>query len=226
MSDFNILPTSIQGLGISERAQETTPSTELGQDDFLNLLVTQLQNQDPLNPAEGSEFVAQLAEFSTVSGITDLNTSFDDLAASLQSNRALEASTMVGRTVLVNSNTAQYQPGQTVQGTVSVDAPIDGDVIVTVYNSAGEIVRDFNAGQPQDGRVDFSWDGLNDEGDAVGEGEYEFNAVAVIGGDNFSLPLQLSSKVTSVTVPPDGSEAILNIAGVGSVPLRSIREIL
>ena len=87
-----ILPAELQNLALKEPVKKTDKS--LGQDDFLNLMLTQLQNQDPTNPMDSSNFMSQIAQFSTVNGITDLNSSFASLSSSLQSNQALQASTM------------------------------------------------------------------------------------------------------------------------------------
>ena len=95
--------TGIESLS-SDRLKQTVEKKSLGQEEFLELMMTQLQNQDPLNPAESGEFLSQIAQFGTVNGITELQQSFSTLASSLQSNQALQASTMVGRSVLVESN--------------------------------------------------------------------------------------------------------------------------
>ena len=91
----------------SDRLKTEPKDKSLGQDEFLELMMTQLQNQDPLNPAESGEFLSQIAQFGTVNGITELQQSFSTLASSLQSNQALQASTMVGRSVLVENNILQ-----------------------------------------------------------------------------------------------------------------------
>ena len=77
--------------------QDDTPKDELGQSQFLELMITQIKHQDPLNPAEGGEFLSQLAQFGTVNGITELQSSFDVLATTLQSSQALQASTILPR---------------------------------------------------------------------------------------------------------------------------------
>ena len=96
----------------------------MGQDDFLRLMTTQLQAQDPMEPMKTGEIFSQLAQFGTVSGIQDLQESFDSLASNLQSMQALQASSMVGQTVLVESGTAQLNSGQVIEGSIETPPAI------------------------------------------------------------------------------------------------------
>ena len=97
----DILPPGLQNLGINQQTQPDKSRNDLGQDEFFQLMVAQLTNQDPLKPLESNEFLGQVAQFSTVTGVQDMHQAITDLAASFQSNQALQASTMVGRDVLV-----------------------------------------------------------------------------------------------------------------------------
>src|SRR3569623_2873173 len=116
----------------------------LSQTDFLKLMTSQLQNQDPLKPLDNSEFVSQMAQFSTVSGIQALQNSFSTLATSLSPGQALQAASLVGHTVLTPSTTASLSAGGTMS--LGVDAPASGDVIVNVTDASGQLVRRIDLG--------------------------------------------------------------------------------
>ena len=103
------LPPELAGLELKQ--PEKKANDELGQSEFLDLMIAQLQHQDPLNPADSGEFLGQLAQFGTVNGITELQNSFADLATSLQSSQALQASTLVGRNVLIPGNVVNFAGG-------------------------------------------------------------------------------------------------------------------
>ncbi len=95
-----------QVFGVNSTSSATKPTKELGQEDFLKLLVAQLKNQDPNNPADNGEFLGQIAQFSMVSGIDDLGVSFDGIASSLYTSQAMQAAELVGKHVLIETNTA------------------------------------------------------------------------------------------------------------------------
>ena len=128
MTDFSdFLPPGISNLGISSAEPKNEDRQELGQDQFFDLMVAQLTNQDPLNPLESNEFIAQVAQFSTVNGIKQVQESIGELATSFQSGQALQASTMVGRDVLVPGQRGVLHPGAMLSGAVDV-ASATGDL--------------------------------------------------------------------------------------------------
>ncbi|MCK7583278.1 MAG: flagellar hook assembly protein FlgD [Chromatiales bacterium] len=147
------------------------PPTRLGQDQFLELMVAQLKNQDPLKPMQNGEFLSQMAQFGTVSGIQDLQKSFGQMAGALQSNQALLASSLVGRAVL--------RPGQP-RWLLATAARLLGAVELPQARSrcahrrcsmpAGQVVRQFALGAQSAGTIKFSWDGLSNSGAAMPAG--------------------------------------------------------
>ena len=100
---------ALGGLGLE--VPQTVREGDLGQEDFLHLMLTQLKNQDPFKPMESGEFLGQIAQFGTVQGLAGLQTSFDSLSSSLVSNQALQASTVVGRSALVQTSTIGIAAG-------------------------------------------------------------------------------------------------------------------
>ncbi len=199
-------------------------SDELGQDVFLELMVTQMKNQNPLKPQENSEFVAQLAQFSSVEGIDKLNTTMDDFVGSFQSNQALQASSLVGRTVKVESNQSYLPSDGVIAGTIDLPQSTN-DLKMMISNAQGEKVAEVMMGPQEAGEIDFAWDGTDEGGEQHGPGNYEFTVLANIGGESQEVPTALSANVDSVTVGANGT-INLNVAGAGTVPMSKVREIL
>lgn len=213
---------------VSTQAKHAPPpkkGNELGQDVFLELMITQMRNQNPLDPQDNSAFVAQLAQFSSVEGLDKLNTTTEKLAAMFQSSQALQASSMVGRTVKVNSETAILELGKSIAGTI--DLPFSSsEVEMNIYNASGVLVAKEHLGQRAAGEIEFAWNGKGLDGELLNSGEYRFEVLASSGGDTKEqLETALSANVDSVSVGQNGT-LTLNVAGVGPVSIAKIKEIL
>ena len=205
------------------RAQTQTKRNELGLDDFFKLMITQLKNQDPMKPMENGEFLSQIAQFGTVSGIDKLNKTFDDLAANLTSGQAIQAGTLIGREVLVPGGAAALRPGESVRGIVNLDASA-AEVVLHIYNGAGALVRDLNLGGHPAGDVQFSWDGMTTAGTYAPSGTYFIQAEALAGDKAHAIDTQLYATVQSVNLGEEGG-LTLDLAGLGTVPFSNVRAI-
>ncbi len=204
--------------------QETKQSKDLGKNEFLELLVAQLNNQNPLEPQENGEFIAQLAQFSQVEGIEKLNTSMGSLLSGYQSSQALQASSLVGRKVIVPSDKAVVDTSETFKA--SLVLPVSSsNVYVNVYDSAGKAVSRVNLGQQAAGNVSFMWDGKDSNGDLMPPGTYKFEAQATYPEGTKGLYTLLPANVDSVVLGQNGSEMRLNLAGIGAVPLSQVQTI-
>lgn len=204
-------------------AEDETKRNELGQNAFLELMITQLSNQDPLSPQEGAEFVAQLAQFSSVEGIQNLNTTVNDLAGSFRSSQALQASALVGRSVRVPTEFASLAQGEPVKG--SIELPLTTNQLqLDVYDAAGQLISQRSLGTQAAGDVEFTWDGLTTDGVQAEPGEYRFRASALIEGENTELVTNLNANIDSVTLG-QGSDVTLNVARVGPVALKDVKEL-
>ncbi|PKM30256.1 MAG: flagellar biosynthesis protein FlgD [Gammaproteobacteria bacterium HGW-Gammaproteobacteria-11] len=198
---------------------------ELGKDQFLTLLVTQLNNQDPLAPQENGEFIAQLAQFSTVEGIETLNTSMEALLSGYQSSQALQASALVGRKVIVPSDKAMVDTTQGIKGQLALPQP-SNNVYVNVMADDGSLVTRINLGNKAEGMHDFVWDGTDDSGNIMPPGRYTFEAMAVQDGGNKQLATLLPANVDSVSLGNGtGGQMMLNVAGLGSISLSNVYSI-
>ena len=239
MSDVSATSGALNSLSIREKTKEEPTNNELGQSAFLELMITQLENQDPLSPQENGEFISQLAQFSSVEGIDRLNTSFDSFSANFLSNQALQASSLVGRSVTVPSDTAILDQLGIVSG--SFDLPASTlDMSINIYTEAGELAQTIPLGLQTAGEKVMRWDGLNVEinGEIVDwtegipeedlpeplpPGKYRFEVNAMVDGENTQLETALSANVNSVTMGADGNIS-LNLAGLGSVSLDEVKQ--
>ncbi|SDH75282.1 flagellar basal-body rod modification protein FlgD [Pseudomonas benzenivorans] len=202
--------------------QDTTQNKELGKNEFLNLLVAQLNNQNPLEPQGNGEFIAQLAQFSTVEGVEKLNTSMESLLSGYQSSQALQASSLVGRKVIVPTDKAVVDTSESFKASLVLPVT-SSNVYVNVYDSAGTVVNRVNLGEQAAGNVSFIWDGKDASGNLLPPGTYKFEAQATYDGETKGLYTMLPANVDSVTL--GGSELTLNLAGLGSVPLSQVQVI-
>ena len=203
-----------------------TGSSALGKDSFLQLLVTQLKNQNPLDPQDNTAFVAQLAQFSSLEGITTLNDTVNSLSGGLQSSQALQASSLVGRSVIVQTNEAYVDPasGKPFNGTVVVkDA--DSKPVITITDADGEVVRTLEMGSQKAGNADFTWDGKDDDGVLLDKGSYTFTAASKTDTGTTALTTYLPATVNSVTLSKTGGEIMLNLAGLGSIGMSKVQTI-
>lgn len=202
--------------------QDTKQNKDLGKNEFLNLLVAQLNNQNPLEPQGNGEFIAQLAQFSQVEGIEKLNTSMESLLSGYQSSQALQASSLVGRKVIIPSEKAVVDTSESFKATAVLPVS-SSNVYVNVYDNAGSLVSRVNLGEQAAGNVSFIWDGKDSNGNLMPPGTYKFEAQATYGSETKGLYTMLPANVDSVTL--GGGELMLNLAGLGSVPLSQVQVI-
>jgi flagellar basal-body rod modification protein FlgD len=230
MAIGNVTSTSslLESLSIdkknSDAAGTENGKTKLDKNAFLKLMIAQLKNQNPLEPTTNADFVAQLAQFSSVEGIEQLNTTVGQIANGNQSSQALQASSLVGRTVKVATNSGTLGSSGKVSGTVSVPTSTSG-VELSVFNPSGELVFKQDLGAQKPGDVSFVWDGKNAAGQAMPAGNYRFAAVSTYDGKPLQLPTYLGANVNSVTLGANNT-VTLNVQGVGPVAVGAVKEIL
>ncbi|WP_371318952.1 flagellar hook assembly protein FlgD [Pseudomonas sp. PDM33] len=221
----NSVLTSLNAGSKSSSSTTETGTSALGKDSFLQLLVTQLNNQNPLDPQDNTEFVSQLAQFSSLESMQNLDTTLGTFYSSFQSSQALQASSLVGRSVIVNSSKVQVDdPSAGVNGTLVMPSGGDG-VTLKIYDDSGDLVRTVDMGSQKAGNIDFKWDGKDDSGELVGAGTYTVKATASLDGTSTALTTYLPATVNSVTLGQNGGEMSLNLAGIGAVSASSIQTI-
>ena len=197
--------TSIDSIlaNISSTSSSTSTSSSsaaggtLGKDSFMQLLVTQLQYQDPLNPMDNTEFTAQLAQFSQLESLENMSTTLEALAVLESSLNNIQAVSFIGKTVNANGNTVEYD-GSAVQLGYSLDDDAT-TVRVSIYNEDGEKVRTLEYGSTAEGSQSVTWDGNDDDGNACGSGTYSYYVNAYdVEGDAISATTYASGTVTGV----------------------------
>jgi flagellar basal-body rod modification protein FlgD len=219
------MPVSQVGSGseIGAATSATTRRQSFGQEEFLKMMLAQLKNQDPLKPLEPSQFLGQLAQFSTVTGIQGMQQSLASLNATLGSSSLMEGASLVGRDVLSAASTARLGPAGGVGG--AVVAPQGANAVqIAVRDLSGALVRRFEV-PAGDGVVDFRWDGLDQSGERAASGLYSIEAIGLVGGSGQSLEVLLEQRVNSVTIDGAAGGLVLNTSG-GPVALDRVRRVM
>lgn len=211
--------------GRSDATKIGQGANSLDVNDFLSLMVAQFKNQDPTKPVDNAQFIAQLASFSTVSGIGDLNKSMTALSDSYQSNQTLQAASLLGRNVLVARDTGYLPAGGAVGAAVDVPAGSQR-VAVQIKDSAGALVRTVDLGSPATGLAKFTWDGLSDSGAALPAGRYTVSAQALVAGKAQAATTYVEAAVQSVTMGGGaGKPVTVSLVGLGDVSLADVKQI-
>jgi flagellar basal-body rod modification protein FlgD len=205
-------------------AQAKKSQQNLGIDEFLTLMTTQLKNQDPLKPLDGTAFIAQLAQFGTVSGIEEMKSSMESLAESLRSTQLMNGTALVGRDVLVPSEGFKHTEGVSVSGELFVPEGT-ADIELRITDSAGAVVRTMTM-PTTPGQASFTWNGLKNDGTPAASGEYEVEVVANVAGQNESLPTAINTRVTSVTVDASGAGLVLNTPALGPISMADVYRVM
>jgi len=209
-------------LGLATKTPDKKEKTD--EDQFLQLMLAQMKNQDPFKPMENGQFLSQLAQFSTVSGINEMNESFQTIAGSLQSNQALQASSMVGRSVVVPAENS-YLSASGMRGAVQVDELVES-VIVRITDQSGQVIRQVDLGPQEPGQVDFLWDGKGADGQQYPPGVYGISADSRLGQRSEALQTFANTSVESVTIGKGGQGLTLNLTGIGSYGMSDVKQIL
>ncbi len=209
----------------SSTAAKAKSSPTLGQDEFLKLMIAQFKNQDPFKPLASGEFLSQLAQFSTVSGVQDLQTSFKAMSTSLVSNQALQASSLLGRSVLVKRSDGLLAAGGTISGAVDVPSSVTS-VVVSVTDQNGQLVQQLGLGAHTKGLAEFTWDGKLATGAAAAPGIYTMTAQTLVSGSKqAAADVLTSARVESVTIGADQSGLTLSLEGLGDIAFSDVRQI-
>jgi len=211
--------------GSSSSSSSSTSSTASSSSDlqtsFLKLLTTQLQNQDPTNPMDDSQMTTQLAEISTSQGMSDLNKTLNSLLSSYQSGQTLQAASLIGHNVLADGNLLALSNSQAVGGVNLANAA--DTVNVQILDSSGQVVRNMSLGAQSAGLVSFSWDGKNDQGQVVPDGNYSTQITASSAGTSVQATPLAVAPVSSVSL--NGGTVSVNASGIGQLGLGQILQI-
>lgn len=198
-----------------------TSSVDEAQDRFMTLLITQMKNQDPLNPMDNAQVTSQMAQLSTVTGINKLNNTLDSLISSVQTGQSYQASSMIGHNVLVSGNDISTTGKG---GYFGVDLPSGADKLsITIKDAAGTPIRTVALGAQNAGTLPLSWDGLADDGSVAKTGRYQFEVNATTAGKSIDATGLSYSQVLSISNSTSGIK--LNLSNLATVSTSDVKEI-
>ena len=206
----------------SESIVPEAKSQQLTQEDFFSLLSQQLSMQDPFKPVDNDQMIAQMASFSTVDGISKLNDEIVNLNSVMTSSQALQASGLVGRKVLIPTDTGNVSTeSPTLSGVVSTPDKIPV-INVRILDDKNQVVSTFNIDGSAGGNIPVTWDGLNKNGDPVSAGNYTIKASGLVDGKAQELAVSTYAHVTSVSLGTASTGAILNLRGGAGIKLSDV----
>lgn len=197
-------------------------ATQEAQDRFMTLLVTQMKNQDPLNPLDNAQVTSQLAQLSTVTGINKLNETLSSFISSSQSSQMLQGASMIGRTVLSSGNGITLSEGS---AKFAFELASTADTVsVKIKNSAGVTVREVALGKQTGGTIPVAWDGTDDSGNALSNGNYTYEVSATASGKSVSATPYAYNTVSSVSsTSADGVQ--LNLSSNTTIGLNAVKAV-
>ena len=203
------------GVKTQDEAQKPANKNSLGQEDFLKLMTTQLQNQDPFAPMDNGDFIAQMAQFSTVTGITEINSNLTNLGSKLEPNRVATAAQFLGHSVLVPGQVVSPDDKGEIHGVVDLPA-YSNDVGLTFTNPSGEIVHSINLGSQEKGLVGFSWENIPDE---IKKNKTRLTIQAYAGSGEASdgISTAVYNKVIAASAPKNSEDVILETKDYGEI---------
>ncbi len=218
----NPLPQNLLDSMNPAKADAKTTAAE-AQDRFMTLLVTQMKNQDPLNPLDNAQVTSQLAQLSTVTGIDKLNGSLEALMGSYQASQSLQAAGMIGHSVLAPGNVMTLTDSGGYMG-VELAEPVDS-MKINVLDASGKVVDTISVGSHDSGVDVLHWDGKNAAGETMPDGQYKFAIEATRDGKDVPSITSLAfGNVGSVSTSTQGVK--LNVSGLGDVNMADVRQIL
>ena len=197
-------------------------SVSASQDKFLTLLVTQMKNQDPLNPMDNAQITSQMAQLSTVSGIDKLNSTLQALSNSMAVGQSVSSTSMIGHGVLVPGSSMNLANGQSIGG-VELTQPADG-LKVTIEDKAGNAIRTLQLGAQKAGVVPFAWDGQTDAGTTAANGSYKITAEATLI-DVKTTPATLAYGMVNA-VTPGAKGTTLDVGLLGGFALSDVKQVM
>ncbi|MFC3121869.1 flagellar hook assembly protein FlgD [Agaribacter flavus] len=205
---------------VSDGSEQT-----LKQEDFFALLTEQLANQDPTKPVDNDQMVAQMTSFTTADGISQLNEQFTAFAASMTSNQALQASSLIGQSVLVTGNIGHRGTESEGISGVIINEDTSQNTEIQVLDSAGSVVRTIDIGTQAPGNISFNWDGTDNNGNILPPGDYAIQVQGNVFGEATALPTAINRHVDSVSMSGAGQGIVLNLDGDVSIKLEDVIEI-
>jgi len=227
MATPNVTSSSLlQNVSRYEDVKEAAKKTkeDMGKQEFLTLFTAQLQNQNPLEPVKNEAFVAQLAQFSQLEALTNMQGSLDKFVTSMSGERMLGSASLIGKKVAVTDTPTQLTKGGTIDG--SIDLPMGASGIqVSVFDSQGRLVQELIAGPQLPGTTPISWNGKDAAENPVPSGLYRLSANAVVNGKNVPVPVSTLSTVRAISSNPTDGSVSVEVDGGKTMLLTDVKRV-
>lgn len=201
------------GAGAGAPTTSSTSGMMLGQDDFLKLMTTQLTTQDPFKPVENTEMIAQMAQFSSVAGIAEMNQSLAKMAEVLNTNRLTDAASWIGRSMLVESNVATPVANGVYAGEITLDKAAE-EVSLDFVDATGTVIHTETLGAQDQGTVQFAWDGKNAAGETIADAPLKIVVNARSNGEAMTPKTATWTQIGGIQSPASGGATQL-VTGLG-----------
>jgi len=215
-------PVGGSAVNINAALQGSTANAADLQKNFLTMLVTQMNNQDPLNPMDNAQLTSQLAQISTVSGLQTMNATLSQLLDQVSASRAMDSAALIGHTVMVPGAQVSVRDG--VAGGFGVDLPSTAEgLTVEILDAQGNVVRSMEAPGRSAGVHDLAWDGKDGNGNAVPDGDYAFRVTATANGQVLKSTALTYGKVQAVS--GDANGVLLDIGNGNRANVDDVRRI-
>jgi flagellar basal-body rod modification protein FlgD len=222
INDNAVSPALLNAMNPSKASAASAEGIAGTQDRFMKLLITQMKNQDPLNPMDNAQVTSQMAQLSTVTGIEKLNVSMASMQSSYQASQTMQATSLIGHGVLVPGSSATLADGKAVLG---IELPAAADkVTVTIRDGAGRAIHKIELGEQAAGTLPLAWDGKTDSGATAANGQYSFDVAASSAGSAIKASTLAFGQVGSVSTGASGVK--LNLTNGGSATMADVREII
>ena len=205
--------SSLAGVAGAATATTANPAAGLNQNDFLRLMTTQLTTQDPFNPVDNTQMVAQMAQFSQVAGIAEMNRSLQAIVQSLGGSRLSDAASWIGRSMLVESDVATPLRDGTYAGEIGLPEGAE-DVTVSFVDANGTVVHSQALGAQAAGTAAFSWDGRDEAGQPIAGGPLRLMVTARVGGETVTPATATWTSIGGIQSPANGGASRL-VTGLG-----------
>lgn len=226
ISDFTLPPgiKRFEDVKKEEESNEIKRTSTLGQAEFLKLMTTQLQYQDPLKPMENGEFLGQMAQFSTVTGITEMSSALSKITEGFDTQRKMQTVGLIGKDVLVNDTNAELTEDKGLGGIIDLETAAN-QVQVQIADATGNVVHVVEMGQQYSGSHSFHWDGVLESGEQAELGNYAISAIALNNSGTVQPKVKVYGQVAGVRFVKDSSEVMVELSGRGEIGLNDIERI-
>jgi flagellar basal-body rod modification protein FlgD len=223
VTSSSLLPNVTRYEDVKDKAKSKS-SEDMGKQDFLTLFTAQLQNQNPLEPVKNEAFVAQLAQFSQLEALTNMQTSLDGFVTSMSGERMLNSAALIGKKVAITDTPTLLTSGGSMDGNIDLPLGASG-VQVNVHDSQGRLVQELIAGPQLPGSMPISWNGKDAADNAVPTGLYRLSATAVVNGQTTNVPVSTLSTVRAIASNPNDGSVSVEVDGGKTVLLTDVKRV-